>query len=89
MPAIDTQAQRGDAAELPAKRLRAITPHDTNELAFVPKALFVGVGGTISLIAQEDTAAVSLTVLSGAIIPVRAKIVKTTGTTASGIVAMI
>lgn len=89
MPAIDTQAQRGDAAELPAKRLRAITPHDTNELAFVPKALFVGVGGTISPIAQEDTAAVSLTVLSGAIIPVRAKIVKTTGTTASGIVAMI
>lgn len=89
MPAIDTQAQRGDAAELPAKRLRAITPHDTNELAFVPKALFVGVGGTISLIAQEDTAAVSMTVLSGAIIPVRAKIVKTTGTTATGIVAMI
>lgn len=89
MPAIDTQAQRGDAAELPAKRLRAITPHDTNELTFVPKALFVGVGGTISLIAQEDTAAVSLTVSSGAIIPVRAKIVKTTGTTASGIVAMI
>lgn len=89
MPAIDTQAQRGDAAELPAKRLRAITPHDTNELDFVPKALYVGVGGTISIIAQEDTAAVSLTVTSGAIIPVRAKIVRATGTTATGIIAMI
>lgn len=89
MPAIDTQAQRGDAAELPAKRLRAITPHDTNELEFVPKALFVGVGGNISLIAQEDTTAVTLAVATGAIIPVRAKIVKATGTTATGIIAMI
>ena len=89
MPAIDKQAQRGDTTDFPAKSLRAVTPHDTNELEYVAKALFIGTGGTLSLIAQEDTAAVSLTVVAGQIVPVRAKIVRATGTTATGIVALI
>ena len=89
MPAIDKQAQRGDTTDFPAKSLRAVTPHDTNELEYVAKALFIGTGGTLSLISQEDTAAVSLTVVSGQIVPVRAKIVLDTGTTATGIVALI
>jgi hypothetical protein len=89
MPAIDKQAQRGDTTDFPAKSLRAVTPHDTNELEYVSKALFIGNGGTLSLIAQEDTSAVSLTVGAGQIVPVRAKIVRATGTTATGIVALI
>ena len=89
MPAIDKQAQRGDTTDFPAKSLRAVTPNDTNELEYVAKALFIGTGGTLSLIAQEDTAAVSLTVVAGQIVPVRAKIVRSTGTTATGIVALI
>ena len=89
MPAIDKQAQRGDTTDFPAKSLRAVTPNDTNELEYVAKALFIGTGGTLSLIAQEDTAAVSLTVGAGQIVPVRAKIVRATGTTATGIVALI
>ena len=90
MPAIDTQAQRGDTVDFPATRLRAVTPNDTNELLFVTKALYIGVAGNLSLIAQEDSAAVTLTaVAAGSIIPVRAKIVRATGTTASGIVALI
>lgn len=89
MPAIDTMAQRGDTVDFSAKRLLAVTPHDTNELEYVTKALFIGAGGTISIIAQEDTAAVSLTVATGSIVPVRAKIVRATGTTATGIVALI
>jgi hypothetical protein len=89
MPAIDTQAARGDAADFPATRLRAITPHDTNELEFASKALYVGVAGTLSIVALGDTSPVQLTVPAGAIIPVRAKIVRATGTSASSIVALI
>jgi hypothetical protein len=90
MPAIDKQAQRGDTTDFPAKSLRAVTPNDTNELEYVAKALFIGTGGTLSLIAQEDTAAVTLAnVAAGQIVPVRAKIVRATGTTATGIVALI
>jgi succinylglutamate desuccinylase len=89
MPAIDKQAQRGDTTDFPAKSLRAVTPNDTNELEYVAKALFIGTGGTLSLIAKEHTSAVSLTVGAGQIVPVRAKIVRATGTTATGIVALI
>ena len=89
MPAIDLQAQRGDTVDFSAKRLRAVTPHDINELTFISKALYVGTGGNIAMIAQEDSAAVTLTsVAAGSIIPVRAKIVLATGTTASNIVAL-
>jgi hypothetical protein len=90
MPAIDLMAQRGDTVDFSAKRLRAVTPHDTNELEFVAKALYVGTGGDLTVIAQEDTEAETLpNVAAGSIVPVRAKIVLATGTTASGIVALI
>jgi hypothetical protein len=85
----DLLAQRGDTTDFPAYRLRAITPSDSTELQFLPKALYIGVGGNLSLVAEEDSAAVTLqNVASGSIIPVRAKLVRATGTTASGIVAL-
>ncbi len=90
MPSIDLQAQRGDTVDFPAKNLRTITPNDSTELAFIPKALYVGTGGNLTIMAQEDTVAVTLTnIPAGSIIPVRVKIVLATGTTASGIVALI
>ena len=90
MPAINKNRALGDATDYPALSLRAVTPHDTNELAYLPKALYIGGAGNIALIALEDGAAVTLVgVQAGAIIPVRAKVVKATGTTATNIVAMI
>lgn len=77
-----------DAPDLQARRLVAITPHDTNDLAYVTKAVYIGTGGTISIIAADDTAAVSLTVQDGAVLPIRAKRIRETGTTATGIVGM-
>lgn len=78
----------GDSPEFSARKLVAITPSNDNDLAYVTKALFVGVGGTITLIAVDDTASIQLTVPTGAIIPVRAKRVLATGTAATGIVGM-
>lgn len=90
MPFTDLQAQRGDTVDFPATRLRAVTPSDTLDLDFIPKALYIGTGGSISIIALEDSAPITLTnVVAGTFIPVRAKFVRATGTTASGIVAFI
>ena len=77
-----------DAPDFQARLLVAITPHDTNDLAYVTKAVYIGTGGTISIIAADDTAAVSLTVQDGAVLPIRAKRIRATGTTATGIVGM-
>lgn len=73
-----------------AAKLRAVTPHASNELPEGPcRALYVGVGGNINLIAEDDTDPISFVgVQAGAIIPVRAKAVRVSGTTATNLVAM-
>ena len=72
-----------------ARKLAAVTPHDTNELADVTKALYVGGAGNVSVIATDDSVAVTFVgVPAGSVLPVRAKIVRSTSTTASNIVAM-
>jgi hypothetical protein len=89
MSGIDNLQNLSDSIEFPAVRLRAVTPNDTTPLVFVCKALYVGTGGNVAIMASEDTAAVTLTnVQSGSIIPVRARRVMATGTTATGIVAL-
>ena len=80
---IDRHAAQGDAADLSAKSIVAITPNDSTDLAFVSKALLCTVAGNVSLIAQEDTAAVTIPVVAGQILPVRVKRVRSTGTTAT------
>jgi hypothetical protein len=51
--------------------------------------MWVGVSGDISLIAEDDTAAVTIAaVAAGALLPIRVKAVRVSGTTASGIVAL-
>lgn len=78
-----------DLLDASARKLAAVTPHDSNELAFVTKAIYVGGAGNVSVIAADDSTAVTFVgVPAGAILPVRAKIVRATSTTATSIVAM-
>lgn len=83
MPIIDRHAAQGDAADLSAKSIQVITPNNAVDLAFVTKAIYCATAGNVALIAQEDTASVTLPVLAGQVLPVRAKRVLATGTTAT------
>jgi hypothetical protein len=70
--------------------LRAVTPHAS---AALPdgncRALYVGGAGDVAVVAVEDTAPVILkNVPAGALLPIRAKAVRVTGTTATDIVAI-
>ena len=72
-----------------AGRALAVTPNDSTDLAFTGRALWVGVGGNISVILDEDTAAVTfVAVPSGTLLPVRVRRVRSTGTTASSLVVV-
>ena len=78
-----------DSVSSPATRALAVVPHDMTVFPDVPKALFVGSGGTVVLRAMtgaED--AVFRNVGSGTVLPVRAIAVRATGTTAADIVAL-
>ena len=70
----------------PATKAAAVTPNDTTDLPFTAKRLHIGTGGTVALVTSGgDT--VTYTAASGTYLNVRAARVKSTGTTATNIVA--
>lgn len=86
MATIPTNASSGAAA----RKVRAVTPHASNDLTDGPcRALYIGVGGDVSLIASGDTSAVTFkNAASGSTIAVGVKAVRVSGTTATDIVAL-
>lgn len=72
----------------PARRAAAVTPNDSTDLSDVPRALWVGGAGDISLIMQDDASAVTITGATVGYHPLRAKRIRATGTTATNIVAL-
>ncbi|MEE4207779.1 MAG: hypothetical protein V2I43_00750 [Parvularcula sp.] len=72
----------------PSEHAFAVSPSDTDPLAFVPKYLFVGIAGSVTLRTRDsDTDVVFENVPAGGYLYVRASHVRATGTTASAIVA--
>jgi hypothetical protein len=72
----------------PAQNAAAVTPHDTNAIA-PARALYVGGAGNITLRTNDDDSDVLFTAVpAGSILPVRAKYVRATGTTATAIIAL-
>jgi hypothetical protein len=78
-----------DAPYAPATHAVAIQPHDVNPLADIPKGLFVGTGGTITMQGVRGTGdQVWKNVPSGAVLPFRARFIRATGTTAADLLAL-
>ena len=78
-----------DAPFAPATRAVAVMPDDINPLADIPKALFVGTGGTLALRGVNGTIdQIWKNVASGTILPFRAQYVRAAGTTAGDILAL-
>ncbi|HEU4959883.1 MAG TPA: hypothetical protein VFT56_05700 [Sphingomonas sp.] len=86
---MDAFSNSADSVSAPATRAAAVAPNDAAPLADIPKALFVGVGGDVVVQGAGGGAdALFRNVPSGAILPIRARFVRATGTTASGLVAL-
>lgn len=75
---------------VPSAQLVAVVPSDSTDLSIAPRSLYVGVSGDVSVIGLNDTVAVVFkNVPAGCVLPVIARRVKVTGTTASGIVGLL
>ena len=85
----DSFANSADSVSAPATRAIAVSPSDSVALTDIPKALYVGTGGTITARGPADTAdQVWKNVPSGSVLPFRARYVRVTGTTAADILAL-
>ena len=66
--------------------LRAVTPSDSTVVAC--QALYIGTTGNVAIIAEGDSAAVTLKNVPVGVLPIACKNVMSTNTTASDIVAI-
>ncbi len=81
--------QRAGDVDWPAIRAAAVTPNDSTDLTFVTRALYVGAAGTVVVDMAESGTSISFVgVPAGTFLPIRAKRVRATGTTATSIVAL-
>ena len=88
---VDFFASNSEGLDSPADNYYAITPSDSADLPFRPRAIYVGTGGNLVLREQQGgggTAVTFTNVPNGAVLPVRAWRVVATGTTASNIVGL-
>ena len=84
MAAVDTFSSHQPATMAPARNAFAITPHDTNELERVTRAIYVGGAGNISVVLADDSSAVTFVgLVAGSVLPICAKQVKHTDTNAT------
>ena len=85
----DTFRNTVDTLTAPADFCFAVVANDAIDLPRVTKAIYVGVGGNVTLRSRNGQEDVTFqNVPSGAILDVRVKAVRATGTTASGIVGL-
>lgn len=76
---------------IPAANAEAITPADTDLTFGLTRAIYVGVGGDLAVRMADDkgdTDVVFTGVVSGSVLPLRVKQIRTTDTTATDIVAI-
>jgi len=79
-----------DSVTSPARDCFAIVPDDANELARIPKAIYVGSGGDVTLLAADNADDVIFrNVPSGTTLDVRASAIRSSGTTAADLVGLL
>ena len=67
----------------------SVVPHDSTDFAEVTRAIYVGNGGTISLVMMSGAVLQLSGVSGGSLLPLRVRRINATGTTASGLVGLV
>ena len=85
----DQFSNAADQVSAPATRAVAVAPHDSNPLSDIPKALYVGTGGDITMRGVNGNAdQLWKSVASGTVLPFRAQYIRASGTSAADLLAL-
>ncbi|MBA14854.1 MAG: hypothetical protein CMN73_00655 [Sphingomonas sp.] len=85
----DAFSNHADHVTAPATRAVAVVPHDANALSDIPKAIYVGTAGNVTMRGVNASAdSVWKNVAAGSILPFRAQYVRATGTSAADLLAL-
>lgn len=75
--------------ENPANGAFAVTPDDNTDLQSTTRGLYVGGFGDVAVVMRDSTTVVFANVSEGTILPVSARRVRATGTTAASIIGLM
>lgn len=67
----------------------AITPNDAVELDEITRAIFVGTAGDVAIVLASNTELLFKNVASGTILPIRARFINATGTSAGDLLGLV
>ena len=81
-------AKEGIPSDYPARNAAVVTPDNSNDLAHVTRALFVGGAGNLNVDTADGDTVLFTGVTAGMILPLAVKRVRSTSTTATNIVAL-
>lgn len=73
---------------MPATRAEAVTKHDTNDLTYVSRGIYVGGTGDVAAVMVSGDVVTFSAVPAGTLLPIRCKRINSTNTTATLMVAV-
>lgn len=79
---------RADNSAAPARRGFAITANDATDLAAETRAIYVGVAGDVVAVLSSGDEVTFAGVVGSTVLPIRARRIKATGTTATQLVGL-
>lgn len=79
---------RAAGLESPAQNAAAITPNDSTDLTNYARALYVGVTGDIVVDLVQSGSSITIKAAPVGILPISVKRVRSTGTTATNLLAL-
>ena len=89
MAVVDTFPNTVDSLESPASSAFAITPHDTNDLTYTTRGIYIGTSGDVKVdMADTGTAITFVGMAAGVVHPLRVTRVYDTDTDADDIVGL-
>lgn len=88
MAATDNYSSYVSALDSPAINAAAVTKHDTNDLTYASRALYIGVTGDVVVNMAGTGSAITFKAVPVGVLPIRVTRVLSTGTTATDIVSL-
>jgi hypothetical protein len=86
---VDKFAKSSSILDSPGKSAYAVVPANDTELAVYSRQVYVGGTGNLNVIMVGDTANTLFSAVQvGTMLPIRVKVIHSTGTTATNIVAV-
>lgn len=85
---MDPFASHSQSLNAPIRAGQSVTPDDGSDLPALPRALYVGSGGDLSVVLADGGTLTFAGVPGGALLPLRAARVRASGTTAGAILAL-